>query len=292
MYSKGVVEIAADKSKLYSCPVCRLPLEKQERCYVCPNQHSFDIAKKGYVNLLLANQKNAKEPGDSKEMIISRRDFLNKGYYEPLAEQLSKIIIKLIGIDKKDEINLLDAGCGEGYFTSRIKKQLIIQNPTCNVTLWGIDISKPAINFATGRDKEINFAIASNYNLPILSESLDCILWTFAPGEEAEFRRVLKKSGKLITVTPGYEHLFGLKEMLYDQARKHEIKDTVPDGFKFLESISITYELCLKDSGDIVNLLAMTPYYWHINSTARQKVESADELQTSVDFLIKIYEKI
>ncbi len=81
---------------ILKCPVCNLSLKKQEKQYVCINNHSYDIASKGHINLLLANQKNTKEPGDSKEMMEGRRDFLNKGYYHSFSEKLNEVIISNI----------------------------------------------------------------------------------------------------------------------------------------------------------------------------------------------------
>ena len=47
--------------------------------YTCGNGHSFDRAKQGYCNFLLANQKNSREPGDSVEMVDARRAFFKSG---------------------------------------------------------------------------------------------------------------------------------------------------------------------------------------------------------------------
>jgi len=107
--------------QVYRCPVCHFVLEKLEKQYICPNKHTFDIAREGYVNLLLAHQKRTKEPGDSKAMIGSRRAFLNKGYYSTLSECLNEIIAaELLDTPKGTPINVLDAGCGEGYFVGQL----------------------------------------------------------------------------------------------------------------------------------------------------------------------------
>jgi len=98
---------------ILKCPVCNMCLLKHEKQYICLNNHTYDIASKGYINLLLANQKNTKEPGDSKEMMEGRRDFLNSGYYQTFSEKLNQVIISNIS---GDSVNILDAGCGEGYF--------------------------------------------------------------------------------------------------------------------------------------------------------------------------------
>lgn len=59
------------------CPVCKEKLVKDisNKMYRCSNKHTYDIAKEGYVNLLISNQKRSKNPGDSKEMVLSRIDF-------------------------------------------------------------------------------------------------------------------------------------------------------------------------------------------------------------------------
>jgi len=276
----------------FRCPVCHLVLEKEKERYLCSNNHSFDLAKKGYLNLLLANQKGSKEPGDSKEMVRSRRNFLNQGYYEPLSRRLNQIIVQLMLSDHLEKANILDAGCGEGYFTHLLKEYLLTQEEIPPAVFWGIDISKWAINYAAGRDKEINFAVASNYNLPLLADSIDYILWTFAPGDEGEFKRVLHPQGKLIMVIPGTRHLFGLKQLVYQEAWEHEPKETISQGFRLLASHQVSYTIELNKTEDILSLLAMTPYYWHITALGRKKAEEAANLQTEVDFLIIVYERL
>ena len=72
----------------FRCPVCSQELKKERKIWVCPQGHTFDIAAKGYVNLLMSNSSGAKRHGDDRLMINARRDFLSKGFYEPLREAL------------------------------------------------------------------------------------------------------------------------------------------------------------------------------------------------------------
>ena len=51
------------------CPVCRLNLTAAAGALVCRNRHSFDLARQGYVNLLLykrwqLDNRMAKQPED------------------------------------------------------------------------------------------------------------------------------------------------------------------------------------------------------------------------------------
>ena len=277
---------------ILKCPVCNLSLKKNEKQYVCLNNHSYDIASKGHINLLLANQKNTKEPGDSKEMMESRRNFLNKGYYHTFSERLNEVIISNIS---GNDINILDVGCGEGYFLFRLKEAIYIKGATYTLNkefdFFGVDISKAAVTYATKRDKKINFIVSSNFNLPIMPSTIDIIIRNFAPSDEAELQRVLKDNGKLIVITPGIQHLYGLKEILYVNAREHEEKTTTFEGFKLNQRLEVKYNIDVENVEDIKSLIAMTPYYWTIDNAMREKASVTSKLSTMLDFNISVYEK-
>ncbi|SHH52733.1 methyltransferase domain-containing protein [Clostridium grantii] len=284
--------IIENLDSILKCPVCNLSLKKHEKQYICLNNHSYDIANKGQINLLLANQKRTKDPGDSKEMMEARRDFLNKGYYHIFSEALNEVIISNINGDK---INILDAGCGEGYFLSNIKEYIYskennyIQNK--EVDFFGVDISKTAITYAAKRDKKINFIVGSNFNLPIMSNTIDIIIRNFAPSDESELKRVLKDNGKLVVVTPGIQHLYGLKEILYVKARKHEEKEISFQGFKLVQHKEVKYSIQVEGKEDVKNLISMTPYYWTFDNTMKEKADETSKLSTELDFNISVYEK-
>jgi len=53
--------------------------------------------------------------------------------------------------------NICEVGCGYGYVTNRIKKELSIDNTTIRVT--GLDISKTAIERAREAFPDINFIV-------------------------------------------------------------------------------------------------------------------------------------
>jgi 23S rRNA (guanine745-N1)-methyltransferase len=281
MYSKVQEEV-------YKCPVCQLNLIKGENQYVCGKGHSFDIAHNNYINLLIDNQKKSKEPGDSKEMMESRRSFLNKGYYALFSDKLNEVVgFHLKGLGG----NILDAGCGEGYFLSNLKRKLSETEGMDRVNYYGVDISKSAIKYAAKRDKDINFVVGSNFNLPVISDSMDCIIRNFAPGDNDEFYRVLKKAGKLCIITPGIEHLFELKEILYQSARKHEVKDSLLSGFNTTMHYETKYIVEINNNQDITNLISMTPYYWSITNEMRNNLGKIEYLKTTLHFNIDVYEK-
>ena len=105
---------------LFRCPVCGAPLDRGDRAYRCPAGHSYDIAREGYTYLLPPNQKHSADPGDDRDMAAARRDFLSKGYYDPLLNTLCCQILSLSG----ESPVIWDVGCGEGFYTSGIFRTL------------------------------------------------------------------------------------------------------------------------------------------------------------------------
>lgn len=285
-------------NSLFKCPVCSKALHQGDKQYYCKNGHSFDIARKGYVNLLLPKERGSGDPGDKKEMLISRREFLSKGYYEAFSDCLNDIVVNELSIfnssfesDKKKEVRILDAGCGEGYYTRRLKDTLSALAYSDIIEIYGIDISKSAVHYASGGDKGIRYAVASTYHTPIISDSMDFILCIFAPRDEAEFRRILKKSGKLIVAAPGPRHLLGLKKTLYEDSDTIGQKGTVGEGFHMIRQQNVTCNLHLDNNEDIINLWRMTPYSRHTDEAAYDQLKKLDQLSTEIDINIMVYQK-
>jgi len=277
-------------NEIIRCPVCDNTLIVSGKSYICKNKHSFDISSKGYVNLLLAQQKNSKEPGDNKQMVIARNAFLNSGLYRKLSETINAIVIEYIKKNERAKLfNILDAGCGEGYYIDSLEKDLKMNNIVAN--LFGIDISKDAIKLASSRNKNICLAVTSSFNIPVISSSIDCLLQLFAPCSDSEFYRVLNDEGKIISVIPGKRHLFGLKELLYDNPYINDENEYPLVSFKPINSIHLEYDIVLETNALIMNLLMMTPYYWRTNAQKISKLREMNKLETPIEFIITTYQK-
>jgi 23S rRNA (guanine745-N1)-methyltransferase len=242
--------------------------------------------------------KNSKQPGDNKEMVNGRRAFLEQGFYQPLADSISKIfnqhlttlstLSTLPTIEDQTEVNFFDAGCGEGYYMSQVSK-LCIQTDL-KIEFSGLDISKFAVQKAAKKYPSNHFAVASTFQLPLESNSQDTVLQIFAPSSEIEIHRVLKPSGIWITVNPAANHLYEFKQALYDKPAEHKAGQATPEGFTLAQQLNLGFVIHLTKPQQRENLLMMTPYYW--SASAEKKQNLVDNLQQfTTDFDIRVYAK-
>lgn len=272
--------------EVFRCPLCRTKLLKNERALKCEHGHSFDISAEGYVHLLPANKMNSKIPGDSKEMASSRSAFLDKGYYEPLLLELERTVLEL---SENEETAMLDCGCGEGYYTANIAKELKNRFPKAKIA--GFDISRPSVRRAAKRTKEVDFAVASVFDIPFFDESFDILLNVFSPLSIDEYKRVLKPGGYYIYVVPAARHLWQLKAAIYDTPYENREEDIPYEGFEHVETRKVRYETLIKTKEDIFALFQMTPYYWKTSAKGAEKLSAYESLLTEVAFDIHIYKK-
>lgn len=270
---------------IFKCPVCGCALNMQEKAYTCENKHSYDKASSGYVNLLLKNQNKLNSPGDNKSMVTARREFLDKGYYEPLSDAINQEIAIMLE-DKKSPV-IFDAGCGEGYYTNRLEQSLNKDARIC-----GADISKEAIKCASKRNKSIQFSVASIFDLPVLGCSVDCVLSVFAPYYNDEFKRIIKDDGLVLAVIPGKRHLYGIKEVVYEKPYENDEQGyTLPD-FTLISQRKISYTAKINCNADIKNLFMMTPYFYKSPADGVEKLYKLEQIETEIEFLILEYRKI
>ncbi len=267
------------------CPICHQSLAPLGKAYRCPSGHSFDIAKEGYTNLLVG--KGAGVHGDNKDMIIARQRFLDSGAYHHLQEALGDALLPYFphhGI-------LLDAGCGECYYTHHLLTRLAPLDPVGV----GIDISKEAVKLArtrkTVKTGVLSLFCAGVYDMPIADAAVDVVLNLFAPLATEEYLRVLKPHGILAMAIPHREHLMELKRVLYDTPRPNETKDFALGGFTLLSHHTPTRVLRLASQEEIQNLFAMTPYYFRTPEAGKQRLAALDSLEVGAVFHLLIYQK-
>lgn len=264
----------------YQCPLCAQPLRREEKRYVCPQGHSFDIARQGYVNLLTVQQKHSLDPGDTRQQVLSRRAFLESGFYAPISEALNQA-----ALDCNAQGEILDVGCGEGYYSARLAAAL-------GAPLTGLDISKEAVRCAAGQYKAYAWLCATAAHIPVPDGSVGTLSSLFALTLPGEFRRVLRKNGLFLQVLAAEDHLLGLKSIVYD-VLTHKQKDTAPalPGFALLESRQIRFDFTAEGE-QIQRLFAMTPHLFRIGKAGAQRLAEATVLRDTASCVLNVYRAI
>lgn len=259
------------------CPICAAPLEKQNTAYICQKRHSFDLARQGYANLLPVQQKRSLQPGDTREQVLSRRAFLDGGFYAPIADALCKL-----AQDHDCTGPVLDIGCGEGYYSTRLANAL-------GCDLIGLDISKEAVRCAAGRHKGPVWLCASAAHLPVADQSIGLVTSLFALTIPEEFLRVLRPDGAFIQVLAAEDHLLGLKSIIYP-ALTHKPKQTVPEvpGFRLVESRPIRFTFTVEGE-QVQNLLSMTPHVYRIGKDGAARLRQTEILTDTASGVLNLY---
>ncbi|MCI2106828.1 MAG: methyltransferase domain-containing protein [Intestinimonas sp.] len=269
---------------LLCCPVCTAPLDREAKVYTCPNRHGFDRAKEGYVHLLPANQMHSRNPGDDREMAAARTRFLSGGYYAPLLRALETLTLT----HTRQAPAVLDSGCGEGYYTAGLYETLSTAGRGPRMV--GVDLSKMALRRAARRVHEVEFAVASVYHLPVAARSVDLVLNCFSPLALDQFRRVLKPGGTFLYVVPAAEHLWQLKQVLYDHPYRNPEENIPYEGFSYETVVPV--ETVLQVPGpDLMDLFHMTPYCWKTPKAGIERLTALDGLTVKAAFRIHVFRR-
>lgn len=249
------------------CPKCKNELIKYDRVMKCECNHSYDIAKEGYTNLLLSS-KNGDNRGDSKESARARHNLLAKDYYKCLR---NAIMQRCDGV-------VLDICCGEGYYDEY------------DGTLYGFDISKEMVRIASKSRPNHTYFVANLANIPIADKSIDTAIHLFAPFNESEFERIIKDDGVIYSVIPGENHLYEMKQIVYDTPYKNDEKAPDTNSLKIISRQRVCEKVAI-NRDDLKELFAMTPYYYRTSDKDKVKLDSIDTIELTVDFIILEYRK-
>jgi len=284
------------------CPVCKESLQANEsnKSLSCENNHSFDRARQGYLNLLLAHKKKSKNPGDSQEMVIARQAFLNSDFYRPISDSLNQIIVDA-ALKLNQPIQVLDIGCGEGYYSQRIHNSLSDHQIKHN--LFGLDISKDAVIAAAKRAKSealkedapttniSEWLVASAIDIPLQAQSIDIATCLFTRLMPESYHKVIKQDGLFICVNTGEKHLIELREKLYEEITKAEFDPVknMGEDFELVDHQQVSYQNTLSSQQQIQDLLLMTPHNWRTKADKKEALASLEELTVTIDAQIHVF---
>ena len=296
----------------YQCPLCHQPLQLcrgEPRRWQCAARHQFDCAKEGYVNLMPVQHKHSKNPGDNKEMMQARRACLEAGHYQPLRDKVAALLqesLTAVSASDAHRVQVLDIGCGEGYYTAALARVLAehamisnsetfagsASNGEAQATgqVFGLDISKVAVRYAAKRYPNVEFCVASSHRLPFADASLDAVVRIYAPCKAQELSRCVRPGGVVITVSPAPRHLYQLKEQVYGDVVLHPCPVETLDGFTLEQDLRLAYPMRLSAEA-AVQLLQMTPFAWRASAQVWEHLAAQSEFACETDFAIRIHRR-
>ena len=261
----------------FACPICQEALDLVQQSLACPNRHSFDLSKFGYVNL--APQVKASKDYD-KENFQNRQLVLENGFYDHILNALSECLSPLA-----HPVNILDIGCGEGYYSRSLQER----HP--DHSFYAFDLSKESIQLAAKSDQEwkVKWFVGDLAHLPLLDQSMDLLLDIFSPANYQEFKRVLAPDGRLIKVIPTATHLQEIRQKVKDHLDQvdysnEQIIQHFSDHFTIENTIHCQerFELtpALREA-----LLSMTPLLVHVDPA---QIDWTDLTQVTISATILI----
>jgi 23S rRNA (guanine745-N1)-methyltransferase len=223
----------------------------------CPERHTFDIARQGYVSLLPGDAHTG--TGDTAAMVAARDAFLGAGHYTPVAEALAAAA-------PADARCVLDLGAGTGYYLAAALDALPAAHGIA------LDISKFALRRAARAHPRAGAVVCDAWRpLPVRDGCADLVVNVFAPRNGPELRRVLRPGGTLLTVTPTPRHLaelVGELKLLGVDGRKEErLAATLGPHLESAGSSEHDFAVLL-DHEAVRTVVGMGPSAWHTDPAA------------------------
>ena len=266
---------------MLTCPVCQSPLALNERQLRCENNHSYDQAKQGYFNLLLNNAKKSKQPGDNAEMVHARSAFLNAGHYQSISDTINQLAIDHLLQNQMDQSQILDLGCGEGYYSDRL--HLALHDHQIQHDFYGLDISKDAVKAAAKRSKDIHWLVANANKAPFAPNSMSLIMNVFNRIMPKALSQLCHENGRVLIASAGAYHLQQLKEAIYETPRFVEFDAiaTMDEFFHHEQRHVLDFTMSLAPEST-QHLIAMTPHAWRSSPEVQQGLLAQEQLELRV----------
>lgn len=236
----------------FRCPSCHGEMRLcQPASLVCAFGHCYDLSRAGYANFA-PHQKPTRY---TREQFESRRAVFERGCYEPLAEAILPLVQESRRGPRPPRI--LDAGCGEGYYTRFLRTGLE------EAELYAFDNAKEAVAMAARACRDVRWFVADLTNIPLRSGSMDVLLSLFTPSNYAEFGRLLGDGGRVIKVIPGEGYLRELRTLIWpeqgrDSYSARPVADHLGRRMVLEERIPLRYEQTV-DRELACHFVRMTP---------------------------------
>lgn len=278
-------EMVSQFVEVFRCPLCKGSMKVVDlKSLMCSNNHTFDFAKQGYINMLnhpSSNQYN-------KNLFAARHQIImNSNLYSLLHERISKVIIEYVAVSN-EPFMILDAGCGEGSHLQRIldecKDEAIIGV--------GLDISKEGIKMAAREYQKSIWLVGDLANSPLANQSCHAIINILSPANYTDFKRILASDGLIVKVVPRANYLIELRETLFNDTAKMLYKNdqTVSlfkKHFHLVNKFKLSYTKVLNQT-ELIHLAQMSPLAWNAKKEQFDTFfnQGSSEITVDLDILV------
>lgn len=262
-------------SSLFACPLCGKQMKVSESGIVCEGNHCYDISKKGYINFV--QRKSIKIY--SAELFKHRRLLYSSGFYNEVIETMNLLVTR--HIYHHSECTIVDAGCGEGTFLTKLCNQI-------SGNKIGFDISKDAILQASRSSKDILWLVADLVNIPLKDNCVDVLFNIFTPANYQSFHRILKGDGIMVKVIPGIEYLKEFRDAVGTKIKNHRDDEQVirylSRYMKIVEKKKVYYKVSVSME-QLRSWIKMTPMMANI-SVDEEILSSINQVTIDVNICV------
>lgn len=275
------LEFLEKNINIFQCPVCQkdLIVENSKKSIKCIDGHTFDISKKGTVQLV---NKFVQSDYDAK-LFNSRSYMMNAGLFNQVFEQIAN--------HTQDGEVVVDAGSGEGSAMIYLREQK-------DLTAIGFDLASEGIQ-SSSRSLSLEnlfFAVGNLANIPLKDDSVDTIINLLSPASYDEFKRILKPRKSIIKIIPNTNYLTEIRQFV-SQRQNHinatydngDVVDNLMKHFKSVEIEDISYQFALDTPELKENMFMMTPLTWSLGDEVKQEFMRSDIDNVTINLqLLKI----
>ena len=270
------------------CPVCAQTLALDDTSpfgarLLCGAGHTFDVARQGYVNLV--GGRTHAGTADTADMVAARDTFLRAGHLAPVRDALAALAVRHAPASSGV---VVDVAGGTGHYLAGVLDALQQRDGVC------LDLSPAALRRAARAHPRAAAVGADVWQgLPIGDSRAALLLNVFGPRNAAEFARVLRPDGVLLSVSPEPDHLGELVEplgMVGVDPRKEQRLDEAFSAFAPIGHDTVRYQVSLGHE-DVAAVVGMGPTASHTTSTVlAERIATLPERQpVTVAVRIMVY---
>jgi 23S rRNA (guanine745-N1)-methyltransferase len=277
--------VLSDVLEYLICPNCGAELSLSDGAVHCAENHSFDVARQGYLNLTPGTMRAA--VGDTAAMVEARIRFLRRGHYSPLARSLSEAAARSARATTAGCV--VDVGAGPGYYLAEVLASLPRRFGLA------LDASKYAMRRAARSHERVGAVVCDAWrNLPVRTGAAAVALNIFAPRNAAELHRLLSPEGRLIVLTPSEDHLGPLVSTLdlltVDEHKDERVAEKLGAHFMVDGRTHLEFSMALRHD-EVEALVAMGPSAWHTDEEViRDRITALPEpSEVPVSVTLSVY---